>query len=226
MNEPLWKKLLSYVHEFHIESASSEHNPHLYVCLNRGRYQLCTENAIYSFSDKYDNFLDTFKRIDLDALPGPNVLILGFGMGSIPIILERVFEKKFYYTGIEIDEVVIDLFTRYELPNLQSKVELICADATIWVELCERKFDLVLVDLFLDDVIPDRFEQQDGLQNVQTLINPNGGVLLYNRLASTKADIENSDAFYQKKFKPVFKTGSFMNVHGNRMYINEENLIK
>ncbi len=225
MNQPLWKKLASYVYEFHIESASSDYNPHLYVCLTRGRYQLCTENAIYSFSDKYDNFLDTFKRIDLDSLPGKEVLILGFGMGSIPIILERVFEKEYRYTGVEIDEVVLDLFTRYELPDINSQVELVCADAAIWVALAERKFDLILVDLFLDDVIPDKFEQQDFLSNVQQLIKP-GGTMLYNRLASTKHDIETAQHFYDQKFKPVFNEGSYLKVNGNWMLINDEKLMK
>ena len=225
MKAPLWKKLVSYFYEFLIESTSSDYNPHLYVCLTRGRYQLCTENAIYSFSDKYDNFLDTFKRIDLDSLPGKDVLILGFGMGSIPIILERVFEKEYHYTGVEIDEVVLDLFTRFELPNINSQVELVCADAAIWVALSERKFDLILVDLFLDDVIPDKFEQQDFLRNVQNLIKP-GGTMLYNRLASTKHDIETAQNFYDQKFKPVFKNGSYLKVNGNWMLINDEKLIR
>ena len=91
---PFWKKILSYFFEFHIESAPSEINPHLYVSLNRGRYQLSTANAIYSFEDLYDNFFDAFKKVNLDQYPIKNVLVLGLGLGSIPLMLEKNLKKK------------------------------------------------------------------------------------------------------------------------------------
>ena len=106
MKQPLWKRLVSYFFEIHIESTSSEFNPHLYVSLYKGRYQLSTANAIYSFEDLYDNFSEAFEEIDLDRLAIQNVLILGFGLGSIPILLEQHFNKEYHYTGIEIDEIV------------------------------------------------------------------------------------------------------------------------
>ena len=55
MKQPLWKRWLSYLFEIHVESTSSDYNPHLHVSLNNGRYQLSTANAIYSFEDLYDN---------------------------------------------------------------------------------------------------------------------------------------------------------------------------
>ena len=113
MKQPKWKRLLSYLFEIHIESTSSDYNPHLYVSLQKGRYQLSTANAIYSFEDLYDNFSDAFKEIDLDQLNVQNVLILGFGLGSIPIILEQKFNKKYFYTGVEIDEEVLYLANKY-----------------------------------------------------------------------------------------------------------------
>ena len=51
MRPPRWKQWLSYLFEMHIESAASEYNPHLYVSMKQGRYQLCTANAIYSYED-------------------------------------------------------------------------------------------------------------------------------------------------------------------------------
>ena len=102
MKQPLWKRWLSHLFVFHIESTSSEYNPHLYVSLRNGRYQLCTANAIYSFEDLYDNFADSFVQLELDKLPGKRVLILGFGLGSIPLILEKLGYTDFEFTGVEI----------------------------------------------------------------------------------------------------------------------------
>ncbi|MEL6944963.1 MAG: hypothetical protein AAFO82_20090, partial [Bacteroidota bacterium] len=50
---PRWKRWWSYLSEIHIESAPNEINPHLYVSLRNGRYQLSTANAIYSYEDLY-----------------------------------------------------------------------------------------------------------------------------------------------------------------------------
>ena len=158
MKQPLWKKLLSHVFELHIESTSSEYNPHLYVSLREGRYQLCTANAIYSFEDLYDNFSAAFKQLDLDKISGKNVLLLGFGLASVPIILEKQFHKKYHYTGIEIDEEVIYLANKYAMDELVSSFNLICADAYHFVMQCEEQFDLVIMDVFFDDVIPEQLK--------------------------------------------------------------------
>ncbi len=77
---PRWKYWLSHFMELHIESAPSELNPHLYVSLTRGRLQLCTANAIYSFEDLYDNFSKTFDLFKEEFVPKEEVLILGFRM--------------------------------------------------------------------------------------------------------------------------------------------------
>lgn len=225
MKQPLWKRLLSYFIELHIESTSSEYNPHLYVSLNQGRYQLCTENAIYSFDDLYDNYSDAFRMIKLDELPIQKVLILGFGLGSIPLILEKTFKKNYHYTGIEIDEEVIYLASKYTLPKLSSPTQLICADAELWMNQCQEQFDLITVDLFLDDVIPVVFEQIKFLEGLKKILSPKG-ILLYNRLAYTPNDVEKARAFYNEKFASVFNSGQYLEVKGNWILINNKEVVK
>lgn len=216
---PFWKKLLSYFFEFHIESAPSEINPHLYVSLSRGRYQLSTANAIYSFEDLYDIFFEAFKKIELDNYPIENVLILGLGLGSIPLMLESNFGKKYNYTAIEIDESVIYLASKYALPHLESNIQMICADAFAYVMQAEQKFDMVCMDVFLDDIIPTEFEGNIFLEKLKTLVNDDG-ILLFNRLANHPKDIERTKVFYHKNFKAVFPEGSYLDVKGNWMLLN------
>ena len=221
MQAPFWKRLLSYLVEFHIEGSSSDYNPQLDVCLVRGRYQLCTENAIYSFGDLYNNFTDAFQKVNLEQLPGSSVLVLGFGMGSIPVILEKKMRKSFQYTGIEIDEEVIYLASKYVLDKLNSSIAMICADAGQWVYQSEQQFDLIAIDLFLDDVIPKVFEEKDFLEQVKSLLHPNG-LLLYNRLAYLDNDVEKSKQFYKEQFQPVFPKGTYMALESNWMLVNDE----
>ena len=96
---PIWKRYLSYITEMHIESASSDINPHLYVSMQKGKLQLSTQNAIYSYGENYHNFAKTFAQLDLSSIQNGEVLILGFGLGSIPLILEKSYGLQAQYTG-------------------------------------------------------------------------------------------------------------------------------
>ncbi|MEM9918824.1 MAG: methyltransferase domain-containing protein [Bacteroidota bacterium] len=218
MKIPFWKRWLSYLTEIHIESAPSPHNPHLYVSLRRGRFQLSTANAIYSYEDLYDNFSGAFEQLHLDRLPGKEILILGFGLGSIPIILEKMGYHH-HYTAVEVDESVVDLATRYAMPRIDSPVQMICADALAFVQQCQSHFDLIAVDLFLDDLIPAPFESQTFLERTKELLNP-GGVLLYNRLAFTPQDKEEARKFLEGPFRTVFPEGIHLDINGNWMLLN------
>ncbi len=221
MRPPRWKKWLSYLIELHIESAPSAHNPHLYVSLKNGRYQLCTANAVYSYEDLYDNFAQTFQQLNFSKLKGNRVLILGFGLGSIVQQLEQQFHQKYEYTGVEIDENVLFLANKYIVPELSSPLTLICTNARVFVELCQEEFDLIAVDIFLDDIIPDEFQQTDFLEKIKTLLTPNG-LLLYNRLAYTKKDIQQNKDFFQSVFTKVFPNAHYLKVRGNWMLMNRE----
>ena len=225
MKPPAWKRLLSYALELHVESASSTYNPHLYVSLKNGRYQLSTSNAVYSYGDLYDNFSEAFRQIDLDKADFKEVLILGLGLGSIPIILEKIFEKTYNYTAIEIDEEVVYLASKYTLPELQSAVEIICTDALVYTLQANRRFDLITVDLFIDDEIPEPFQKQKFLARLGELLTDNG-LLLYNHLAYTKKDKLNAEAFYQNQFHPVFQQGTYLTTKGNWMMMNTPKLLK
>jgi len=220
LKAPLWRRALSYVFELHVESTSSEYNPHLYVSLNKGRYQLSTANAVYSYADLYDNFSGAFKLIDLDALPIKKVLILGFGLGSIPIILEKM-NQQYSYTAVEIDEEVVYLASKYAVPQIQSPLEIICTDATIYMHQNQEQFDLIAVDLFLDDIIPAQFEKSLFLNQLKKALSPTG-LLLYNRLNYTEADHEANKLFFKDEFKPIFPDGKFLEVKGNWMLCNAE----
>lgn len=225
MKQPIWKKLLSYITELHLESTSSEHNPHLYVSLRDGRYQLCTANAIYSFEDLYDNFSEAFKMIHLDQIPIQNVLILGFGLASVPIILEQQLGKQYHYTGVEIDEEVIYLAHKYVMDDLTSSFNIICADAHLYTMQCQEQFDLVIMDVFFDDVIPEQFETIDFLEQLKSLIKPKG-LLMYNRLAFNEKDISNTKKFYETRFSHTFDQGTYLEVKGNWMLLNRKDVVK
>ncbi len=222
MKQPFWKILISYLFEWHLESVASDNNPDLHVVLKRGRYQLLTNNAIYSYADLYDNFVRSFRKINLSHLPGDNVLLLGFGLGSIPVILEKVFEKNFHYVGIEKDEAVLYLANKYQLPHLQSNIELICTDAIHFINQNQQLFDLICMDIFFDDVIPEQFEQKSYLLKLKSILHPQG-LLMFNRLSLHEKDRLRTKRFFENVFKSVFPKGTYLDVKGNWMLLNTSN---
>ena len=222
---PKWKVWLSYLTELHIESAPSELNPHLYVSLKQGRLQLCTARAVYSFADLYSNFSRSFKLTKFDQVSGPKVLLLGLGLGSVPYMLETKFGQNFEYTAIELDESVIYLANKYVLKYLNSPFEVREADAHNYVMQCTEKYDLIIMDVFLEDIIPASFEQVAYLEQLKACLNP-GGVLYYNRLAQNRIDKKTSMDFYKKKFEQVFPEAACLDVRGNYMLISDASILK
>ncbi len=213
MKPPFWKKICSYLGEISIEQAQSEFSAQLCVGLWKGRYVLSSPNAIYSHEDLYYNFNQLFAKIDLGF---KNVLVLGAGMASIPLILEKIYKQNSAYTLIELDPVVVKFCQKYALDNLQSPYQLICASADDFVNVCTQKFDCVIVDIFIDADTPSQFEQIDFLQKAKNCLSSQG-ILLYNRLA-TSTQKEQADAeYFEQIFQPTFPQASIFRVATNKI---------
>lgn len=218
MIQPLIKRILSYIKDIPIVSTSSEYNEILDLYLVKGRYQLCTENAIYSYGDKYDNFANAFKQVDLDKVN--DVLILGLGLASIPYILETIHQKAFNYTGVEIDDEVIYLASKYVIDELKSEINIVNTDAYTFMCMDENKYDLICMDVFVDDVIPEDLQSEDFLEMVKDSLSKEG-LLIYNRLAFTDEDKKGTDVFYSDVFLKVFPDGYIYETGGNRMLMSK-----
>ncbi len=188
------------------------------MSLRKGRYQLSTANAVYSYADLYTNFKQAFEKINLDQRQIEDVLVLGFGLGSIPYLLEKTFKKKYHYTAVEIDENVLYLANKYALDEIASPISLLPTDAAIFVSYCQERFDLICMDVFLDDEIPTYFETEDYLEQLKVLLNPEG-ILLFNKLALTEEDVTKCEAFLPI-FKKTFPQATYIDVQGNWIFVN------
>ncbi|MEO6305436.1 MAG: fused MFS/spermidine synthase [Bacteroidia bacterium] len=72
-----------------------------------------------------------------------NALVLGLGGG----VIANLFQKKNYNTdGVEFDQGIIDAAVKYF--DLDKNVKAICADARYFLNTNQKKYDLVLIDLF------------------------------------------------------------------------------
>lgn len=216
----VFHKCLSYLWDIRIEERSSAYNPLLLVFIAQGRYQLCTADAIYSHGDKYYNFKEILiKKIDYDKLSGKRALVLGLGMASIPIILDQMHPGQWDITGIEIDEEIIDLASIYALPYIRSQMNCIQANAEVYVDICNERYDIICVDLFIGQETPEVFKSRDFLERVDVLLNE-GGIVVYNTIAFTKENLSVAQRFYDEVFRQVFPEGRSIPAHKNLMLLN------
>ncbi len=224
MRVPLWKKWWSYVSEIHIESAPSELNPILYVSLKNGRYQLCSANAIYSYDDLYKNFDEALAQIDWKKWNPTNVLILGFGLGSIPFLLEKKYQLNLDITGIEVDPSVVYLASKYSLSRLESHIELVNTDAQLYLEMNSVRFDMIIIDVFEDDQIPANFLNEYFLHLTKDNLSEKG-IILFNHLYNSPKTKKQTENYFETVFKKIYPKAKPLQVHQNHILINRTDFI-
>ncbi len=213
-----WKRFLSHLIEVPIETTDSSHHKHLQVNLIKGRYQLSTERSIYSFDDLYLNFYKAFTQLELPP-DRSDCLVLGLGLGSIPWMLENSFARSYQYVAVDLDEEVIRLASSYRLKELQSPMEIICSDAVHFAHVDQRTYDLICVDVFLDDVVPTALCSPEVISVLREKLSE-GGLLLWNRLFRTTEDQQETKKFFENEFKQVFGSqAEYLDVDGNWILI-------
>ncbi|MDX1910942.1 MAG: fused MFS/spermidine synthase [Saprospiraceae bacterium] len=220
---PVWKKWLSHLTPLTLETYATEQNPELSVVLSRGRVQLLSGEAIYSWDDLYRNFHVAFDQLKIGNRKIEDVLLLGLGLGSVPFMLEKTFHQKYHYTAVEWDETVAALAAKYTLSRLESPVEIVTADAEIFMQVTEENFDLVIADIFEDEITPPQFETEAFLQLCAERLRP-GGLMLFNRLHGDDQSIRIvTERFFERNFKNVFPEAWAIDTGGNWIICGEKN---
>ena len=190
---------------------------------------LSSARAIYSHGDLYHNFVQTFKKVDWNQIPGDKALLLGFGLGSIPMILEKQ-GRDFKYTAVEKDPNVIYLASKYTLPLIDSPVHLYEADAGQFVQQQTPKtFSVICMDIFLEDLIPSHVQKKAYIEQLKILLLPRG-VLFVNTLRPVDKEGEEKDGSemtpFQQLLLKVFPQGDFVSVGPNAVFVSRGDLLK
>ncbi|MBC6996090.1 fused MFS/spermidine synthase [Neolewinella lacunae] len=209
-----------------LETTASDYNAFLQVSLVHGRLQLVAEEAIYSFGDYYLNFRKVFEVFDFGQLPErASVLVLGLGLGSIPELLALRHGLAYAYVAVEIDPVIIELAAEYSLPALDVPLEIHHADAYAFLQLDDRRYDLICVDVFQDATVPEHLGGTDFLDLLKESLAP-GGAIIYNRLADTLLHKRQARAYFEDVFGPAFPKSALFDSGGNFMLVNEARFVE
>ena len=207
------RHIISFFNDVSLEVSGSDYNPHLEVLLVNGRHQLITKDAIYSFDDKYINFYESFRSINWKLFKPKNVLVLGLGLGSVNLMLEKHFGLKAHFTNIEIDPEIVRLAEKYTLSKLKNPSEVIITDALNYCHIDDTQFDFIIMDVFQSADVPQKFEEESFLRKLQSKLTEEG-LLLYNRINVNENDKKKNKAFVPE-FKKVFPNAKFKTIKDN-----------
>lgn len=164
-----------------IEMSKSDINPALEVVKLGDRVVLNSSNANYSFGGLHRVFQKVFKKLKVRERGIRDVLILGFGAGSIPSILQDELGMECSYTAVEIDPEVIRLGRAYFDIGRYRDLELFEEDAVAFMERNQKSFDLVIVDVYIDFEVPESCETAIFVNDLARSLKP-GGMILFNKL--------------------------------------------
>ena len=170
----LLRRLSSFIVKQNIEKRPSLVSGILEVVFSKGRFILDAHRVNYSFGGLHEVFRKVFNEYEIRNRHIQNVLILGYGSGSVASILEFEYRKRLKITGVEKDPEVISLTRKYFRPERHASLQLECEDACDFVLRCRDIYDLIVVDVFVNLDVPARLTESDFLEKLGKILSPQG----------------------------------------------------
>lgn len=84
----------------------------------------------------------------------PRILIIGLGGGTIPYQMESIY-KDARIDVVESDETIISMYRSFIGSSLRSNI--ILGDGLEYMEAHDKEYDIVVLDAYIDDKMPDIF---------------------------------------------------------------------
>ncbi len=105
--------------------------------------------------------------------PVKQILMLGLAGGACVEMLHRRFPGC-HITAIEWDPVMIKIMDQIKLFRRSYRPEIILGDAAEVIPQLDKKFDLILFDLFQGPLTPEQVKKLSFFKDLQPRLNPQG----------------------------------------------------
>lgn len=200
------KRILSFFVPVKVYQIDSEINTSLEVTWNNGQLVLDSKNTNFSYGSLQRVMRIGLAHIGSDVVKkSHSALILGVAGGSVIQTLKKEFEFKGKITGVELDKKTIEIANDYFGLNKYTDVEIINDDAQGFVAKTKTKYDLIVIDIFQDNVMPDFLFEEPFISNLHNILD-NKGNILFNTIVNFSNDIERNkkyNIFASKFFKSI-----------------------
>ena len=203
-NKPLLNKILSFLIPITIFKQNSTVNTSIEITWNNGQLVMDSKNTNYSYGSLQRILRKGLQSIGFEKIKTmDSILVLGVAGGSIIKTLVNEINFKGEIIGVEIDPEIISIANSYfklnEIPNLTIIIE----DAYKHVQKSNKTYDLIIIDIFQDNSMPEFLFETVFIENLSSLLHL-GGYLLFNTMINSKADQERN-----KQYLTHFNTTEF-----------------
>ena len=124
----------------------------------------------------YDYALAAPVLADTAEKDAPSMLILGMGTGTYAVQCREYF-PEISVEGVEIDEKITAL--AHEYFRLPEDIPVTTYDGRAFLNVCERQYDVIMVDAYQDITIPFQMSSVEFFTLVRQHLRP-GGVMVVN----------------------------------------------
>jgi len=212
-------KYLSYLYPM-TRKVKSKYSDTLEITWHNGKKHLNTKNANYSYGSLQAILKFGLEKIDLKNTN--SILLLGLGGGSVIETLRQDFNYQKQITAVDIDPVIIEIAkTEYQLES-NSNTTIICEDALKFIKDNTSKFDLIIIDLFIDIKVPKQFLELPFWEDVVKSKSTNG-VILFNASLEDKKSNQLKSVIEFLKTK-VYKVDVYNKVNNTNTVIISQSL--
>lgn len=198
----MFQKLLSYLYPINLYKTTSEISKTLEVTLVNGEIVLDSLHTNYSYGSLQRILRKGLKFIGFETVKSMNhILVLGVAGGSVikTIVEEIDFEGKI--TGIELDEKVIEIANEHFRLNQIKNLNLIHHEAFEFVLKTKHTYDLIIVDIFQDTLMPSFLFETFFQNRMSEILNQNGFILFNTMILKKTDEVRNKQytLFYESK---------------------------
>ena len=150
----------------------------------------------------------------LKNLPAQKVLLLGLGGGDVVKILTSQHTNKLI-TAVELEPEVIAVAREYFGIAPSEKLVILAEDAKLFMARNARQYDLVVVDLYSGDGVPEFVENEQFLREIARALAPRGvAIINYASHSFGKSEFEK----FENKLKKVFAHVTKRVIWGHTFY--------
>ena len=155
-----------------------------------------------------------YQKFALSSLflnPDPKtILIIGLGGGSLANALHYLLPDS-HIDVVEIDDKVIEIASRYFNLTINDRLKVFHDDGINFVSNSTTSYDLIVLDAFDEEYIPQSFLTDSFVVSVKKILNKNG-IIVVNTFSKSKYE-SLEDALYEKHF------GNFYSLESNNRVI-------